>query len=460
MNHPRTCGQLAALLAFVVAIGMSVLALATPAGAAPKAASKDSPPTRNGCAAVDTPSMARCFSLIRTDIKPKAATPQVTPAGYGPADLQSAYQLPSADAGGGRPSPSSTRSTTRRPRPTSGSTGRSTDCPPARPPTAASRRSTSAADRQLRHLRRRGLGAGDLPRPRHGVAPSARTARSCWSRPTTTTRTTSARRSNRRSPWAPSTSPTATAARARTPSESRTSTTRSTTTPASPSRPAPATTGTARATPPRRRASPPSAAPRCTRTPPPPRLDRSRPGTARAAAARPSSPSRRSRQDPAARTGRSPTCRRWPTRPPASRSTTRTRARGWQVYGGTSASAPIIASVYALAGDPGGRLEPNSFPYEKTRRPQRRDSGSNGSCGPAVPVHGRRRLRRPDRPRHARTASAAFRSGPHGTLTGTVTDGRHRRRRSPAQGHRGHSVSARRTPGPYTPQRPAPAPTT
>jgi len=37
-------------------------------------------------------------------------------------------------------------------------------------------------------------------------------------------------------------------------------------------------------------------------------------------------------------------------------------AGGWGVYGGTSASAPIIAGVYALAGTPGAGDYPNSYP--------------------------------------------------------------------------------------------------
>src|SRR5262249_25898842 len=36
---------------------------------------------------------------------------------------------------------------------------------------------------------------------------------------------------------------------------------------------------------------------------------------------------------------------------------------GWAVYGGTSASSPIIASVYALAGTPGAGDNPASYPY-------------------------------------------------------------------------------------------------
>ena len=50
------------------------------------------------------PGTARCLALIRTDIAARpasAVSALVTPSGYGPADLQSAYALPSATAGSG-----------------------------------------------------------------------------------------------------------------------------------------------------------------------------------------------------------------------------------------------------------------------------------------------------------------------------------------------------------------------
>ncbi len=53
---------------------------------------------------------------------------------------------------------------------------------------------------------------------------------------------------------------------------------------------------------------------------------------------------------------------------------------GWDVYGGTSASSPIIASVYALAGAPSGSSNPASFPYAHTGSLNDVTSGSNGSC--------------------------------------------------------------------------------
>ncbi|MBY8876619.1 S53 family peptidase [Actinacidiphila acidipaludis] len=53
---------------------------------------------------------------------------------------------------------------------------------------------------------------------------------------------------------------------------------------------------------------------------------------------------------------------------------------GWEVFGGTSASSPIIASVYALAGTPSSGSTPASFPYAHTGSLNDVVSGSNGSC--------------------------------------------------------------------------------
>jgi subtilase family serine protease len=54
---------------------------------------------------------------------------------------------------------------------------------------------------------------------------------------------------------------------------------------------------------------------------------------------------------------------------------------GWAVYGGTSAAAPIIAGVYALAGTPSSGSYPASFPYAHQGNLNDVTSGSNGSCG-------------------------------------------------------------------------------
>ena len=53
---------------------------------------------------------------------------------------------------------------------------------------------------------------------------------------------------------------------------------------------------------------------------------------------------------------------------------------GWLVFGGTSASSPIIASVYALAGN-AASLTYGSYPYSHTGALNPVTSGSNGTCG-------------------------------------------------------------------------------
>ncbi|MFI6474231.1 putative Ig domain-containing protein [Streptomyces sp. NPDC050516] len=57
------------------------------------------------------------------------------------------------------------------------------------------------------------------------------------------------------------------------------------------------------------------------------------------------------------------------------------QASGWNVYGGTSASSPIIAGVYALAGTPAANTNPASYPYAHTGSLNDVTSGANGSCG-------------------------------------------------------------------------------
>ncbi|KPI15790.1 hypothetical protein OK074_8526 [Actinobacteria bacterium OK074] len=58
---------------------------------------------------------------------------------------------------------------------------------------------------------------------------------------------------------------------------------------------------------------------------------------------------------------------------------------GWGTYGGTSASSPIIASVYALAGTPGSSDYPASYPYAAAGTSALNDvtSGNNGTCSTA-----------------------------------------------------------------------------
>lgn len=53
---------------------------------------------------------------------------------------------------------------------------------------------------------------------------------------------------------------------------------------------------------------------------------------------------------------------------------------GWLVFGGTSVASPIIASVYALAGNAASVIY-GSYPYSHTSSLFDVTSGSNGSCG-------------------------------------------------------------------------------
>ena len=94
---------------------------------------------------------------------------------------------------------------------------------------------------------------------------------------------------------------------------------------------------------------------------------------------------------------------------------------GWAVYGGTSAAAPIIAGVYALAGTPAAGTYPNSYPYEHTGALFDVTTGSNGSCSPAYLCTAGPGF---DGPTGLGTpaGSTAFGTGPHGEVVGTVTD--------------------------------------
>ncbi|MFH9089680.1 carboxypeptidase regulatory-like domain-containing protein [Streptomyces sp. NPDC017673] len=95
---------------------------------------------------------------------------------------------------------------------------------------------------------------------------------------------------------------------------------------------------------------------------------------------------------------------------------------GWGVAGGTSASAPIIAGVYADAGTPAAGSRPAVYPYATGGRGLHDvTAGANGTCAPAYlctagpGYDGPTGLGTPD-------GLTAFTMGPHGTLAGTVTD--------------------------------------
>jgi hypothetical protein len=53
----------------------------------------------------------------------------------------------------------------------------------------------------------------------------------------------------------------------------------------------------------------------------------------------------------------------------------------WLVFGGTSVASPIIASVYAMATSPAANAYPVAYPYANTSSLFDVTSGSNGSCG-------------------------------------------------------------------------------
>jgi hypothetical protein len=54
---------------------------------------------------------------------------------------------------------------------------------------------------------------------------------------------------------------------------------------------------------------------------------------------------------------------------------------GWEVFGGTSVAAPLIASVYALAGDPGSTPPQDLYQHTGSLYPV--TSGSDGTCSPS-----------------------------------------------------------------------------
>ena len=56
---------------------------------------------------------------------------------------------------------------------------------------------------------------------------------------------------------------------------------------------------------------------------------------------------------------------------------------GWLEVGGTSASSPIIASVFALAGPPAADTYPSSYLYQHTSGLFDITSGADGTCSPA-----------------------------------------------------------------------------
>ncbi|MFG2479806.1 carboxypeptidase regulatory-like domain-containing protein [Streptomyces fagopyri] len=98
-----------------------------------------------------------------------------------------------------------------------------------------------------------------------------------------------------------------------------------------------------------------------------------------------------------------------------------TYGTGWGQYGGTSASAPIIAATYALGGSMLGGTYPNSYPYAHTGSLNDVTAGSNGTCETTYLCTAQAGY---DGPTGLGTpnGTAAFSSGPAGTLSGTITE--------------------------------------
>ncbi|MEC3998232.1 carboxypeptidase regulatory-like domain-containing protein [Actinacidiphila sp. DG2A-62] len=108
---------------------------------------------------------------------------------------------------------------------------------------------------------------------------------------------------------------------------------------------------------------------------------------------------------------------------------------GWNVYGGTSASAPIIAGVYALAGAPVAGTYPASYPYQQPGALNDVTRGDDASCADAslcgygttpdcTPAYTCQAQPGYDGPTGLGTPNgvAGFKPGPHGALSGAVTD--------------------------------------
>jgi N-acetylneuraminic acid mutarotase len=93
---------------------------------------------------------------------------------------------------------------------------------------------------------------------------------------------------------------------------------------------------------------------------------------------------------------------------------------GWTEVGGTSVATPIIASTYALGGTPTSGTYPSSYPYQHTSSLNDITSGSDGNCTPsylctAGPGYdGPTGLGTPD-------GVTAFQGAPSGVLSGRVT---------------------------------------
>ncbi|HEX5495358.1 MAG TPA: carboxypeptidase regulatory-like domain-containing protein [Mycobacteriales bacterium] len=96
---------------------------------------------------------------------------------------------------------------------------------------------------------------------------------------------------------------------------------------------------------------------------------------------------------------------------------------GWMVSGGTSVATPIIASTYALAGVPGSNDQPNSYPYDAPAGSLNDvTSGDNGACGSYL-CTARTGYDGPTGLGTPNGLKAFEPNGSHGLISGTVTSG-------------------------------------
>ena len=171
------------------ATALAITGAVTGFGAAP-AATASGISVERACNA-PAPGYAGCYAVsVRggNGVHALAARPDTTPPISGTRTGSMPRRAPA------KRSQSSTPSTTPRPKPTSRSTGRRSGCRPARPPTAASGRSTRAASRR-RSRQPTSAGAARSRSTSTWRPRSARSARSCWSRRRTTASPTSPLRS-------------------------------------------------------------------------------------------------------------------------------------------------------------------------------------------------------------------------------------------------------------------------
>ncbi|HEU5332430.1 MAG TPA: S53 family peptidase [Actinocrinis sp.] len=93
------------LLAGAATAALPVLALVNPAFASPASstpAASAAPASAVRSCGTPARGSAACLAWVRTDLHAAAVAPNATVSGYGPADLQSAYRLPSSTAGSGQ----------------------------------------------------------------------------------------------------------------------------------------------------------------------------------------------------------------------------------------------------------------------------------------------------------------------------------------------------------------------